>query len=98
MGIEVKSKGQFTDTVSAALKIDQKQIRVRWEGNGSSRYDGRVQDVEVRFVEKEDTATLEEGSTVCVCLKKGARTWTAVVVNLSPAQTALSPDREAATK
>ena len=36
----------------------EEMIRLRWEGNGSVRYDGKTQDVTLKFIVPEDrTAT-----------------------------------------
>ncbi len=57
-------------------------IRLKWSGNGSSRYDGKTQDVERRFVMAEDQEEMAAGSTVRVRWGRQGRTWSAVVVSL----------------
>ena len=42
----------------------QDMVRLRWEGNGSTRYDGKTQDVAVRFLVPEvgnKTTTVQVG-------------------------------------
>ena len=57
-------------------------IRVRWEGNGSPRYDGKTQDVAVKWVVKEDGDDLAVGKTVRVKWGRCGRIWLAMVVDL----------------
>ena len=56
-------------------------IRLQWEGNGSMRYDGKTQDVVLRFIAPEDrNATAEK--IVCVKWGRQSGVWKAVVVGL----------------
>ncbi len=57
-------------------------VQVRWHGNNSTRYDGRIQDLAVRFVVEEDRIGMAVGYIVRVNCGKQARTWTAVVVDM----------------
>ncbi len=60
-----------------------REIRVRWEGNSSARYDGLTQDIPAKAAVPEDLATAAVGNTVRVAWgKKGSRMWHAVVVDL----------------
>ncbi len=63
-------------------RIEARMIRLKWSGNGSSHYDGKVQDVERRFVVAEDHEELGVGSTVRVWWGRQERQWAAVVVSL----------------
>ena len=56
------------------MKQSPEMLHVRWQDNGSTHYDGRVQDVAVKYVE----------SMVHIQFKKQARLWKAVVVELDP--------------
>ncbi len=76
-----------------------KMVWVRWEGNGSTRYDGRVQDIAHRFVVKEDVVGMAVGSTISV--QWGRRRWAAVVVDLldeEPEEAADDGDSDEATE
>ena len=56
-------------------------IRLWWEGNRSVRYDGKTQDVALKFIVPEDrNATV--GKTVRVRWGRQSRVWKAVVVGL----------------
>ncbi len=71
-------------------------VRVRWEGNGSTRSDGRVQDIARRFVLAEDVDGMAVGSAITV--KWGRRRWKAVVVDLlqeKPKEATDSDDEQA---
>ena len=61
----------------------QDMVRLRWEGNGSTCYDGKTQDVAVRFLVPEvgnKTTTVQVGNTVRVRWGRQSRVWKAVVV------------------
>ena len=64
------------------MAAEEQMVRVRWEGNNSRKYDGRVQDIAVKFVEKEDMDGLAVGALVRVRWGRQMRTWRAVVVDL----------------
>ena len=59
-------------------------LRVIWVNNKSSRYDGKEQDIAVRYVIPECRSGMKVGSRIRVWLGRGkkARVWTAVVVDL----------------
>ena len=69
-------------------------IRLRWEGNGSVRYDGKTQDVASRFIVPEDR-NATAGKTVRVKWVRQSRVWKAVVVCLEadPRKRAATPER-----
>ncbi len=55
-------------------------VRVRWDGNSSTCYDGRVQDIPRQCVVDEDLNEMAAGSTARFKWGKNARTWRAVVI------------------
>ena len=59
----------------------EEMIRLRWEGNGSVRYDGKTQDVALKFIVPEDR-TATAGKIVRVKWGRQSRVWKAVVVGL----------------
>ncbi len=59
-------------------------VRVKWGGNDSSRYDGKTQDIERRFILSEYLDGMAVGSTIKLRWGKQSRIWTAVVVDLLP--------------
>ena len=48
------------------MAAEEQMVRVRWEGNNSQMYDDRVQDIALKFVEKEDMDGLAVGAVVRV--------------------------------
>ena len=56
-----------------------REIRVRWEDNGSLKYDGVTQDISRKFVVQENVAV---GDSVTIKWGRRARVWKAVVVDL----------------
>ena len=64
------------------MAAKEQMVRVRWEGNNSRKYDGRVQDIAVKFVEEEDMNGLTVGAVVRVRWGRQMRRWRAVVVDL----------------
>ena len=70
-------------------------IRLRWEGNGSVRYDEKTQDVASRFIVPEDR-NATAGKTVRVKWVRQSRVWKAVVVCLEadpePRKRAATPE------
>ena len=64
------------------MAAKEQMVRVRWEGNNSRKYDGRVQDIAVKFVEEEDMNRLTAGAVVRVRWGRQMRRWRAVVVDL----------------
>ena len=62
-------------------RVEKKMVWLQWENNNSPQYDGRLHDVEQRYI-KEDRVQLKVGSVVHVNWGKQSRTWTAVVVSL----------------
>lgn len=80
-------------------------VRLRWEGNGSTRYDGKTQDVAVKFIIPEDRSkTAVAGNTVRVKWGRQSRVWRAVVVgqegdgDAGPRKRAATPDGFVRTK
>ena len=71
-------------------------IRLRWEGNGSVRYDRKTQDAALRFIVPKDRNTTV-GKIVCVKWGQQSRVWKAVVVglesDLEPRKRAAMPER-----
>ena len=59
-----------------------RQIRLRWEGNSSPRYDGVTQDVALKYVFREDLVNIEVGSIVRVKWGRRSRVWKGIVVDL----------------
>ena len=59
----------------------EEMIRLRWEGNGSVRYDGETQDVALKFIVPEDR-TATAGKIERVKWGHQSREWKAVVVGL----------------
>ena len=73
------------------MAAKQQMVRVRWEGNNSRKYNGRVQDITVKFVEEEeDVNRLTVGAVVRVQWGRQMRRWRAVVVDLLRGES--SPD------
>ena len=64
------------------MAAKEQMVRVRWEGNNSRKYDGRVQDIAVKFVEEEDMNGLTVGAVVTVRRERQMRRWRVVVVDL----------------
>ena len=56
-----------------------REIRVRWEDNGSLKYDGVTQDISRKFVVQENVAV---GDSVTIKWGRRAHVWKAVVVDL----------------
>ncbi len=56
---------------------------MRWEGNGSTRFDGVTQDVALKLVVQEDAVSVRAGGTVRVKWGRGsqARIWKGDVVS-----------------
>ena len=54
------------------------EIRVRWEDNGSLKYNGITQDISRKFVVEEIVAV---GDSVTIKWGRRARVWKAVVVD-----------------
>ena len=48
------------------MAAKEQMVWVRWEGNNSRKYDGRAQDIAVKFVEEEDMNRLTVGAVVRV--------------------------------
>ena len=46
------------------MSSNVQRVRVRWFGNGSRRYDGKTEDVEVDAIIEEDRVGLAVGRTV----------------------------------
>ncbi len=63
-------------------------IRVRWEGNGSKCYNGRVQEIAAKHVLPKDV-TGQVGATIRI--KWGRRIWYAVVVGLQAEEGSVAP-------
>ncbi len=59
------------------MAADERLVRVKWHGNKSSRYDGKVQDMQRRLSEAQD----QVGIAVKVRWGRQARLWTAVMVS-----------------
>ena len=55
------------------------EIHVRWEENGSAKYDGVTQDISRKFKTEKNIAV---GDKVTIKWGRRARVWTAVVVDL----------------
>ncbi len=74
---------QTRPQVRANMSTSRQQIRVRWEGNGSTRFDGVTQDIALKLVVPEDAVTIRVGGTVRVKWGRGsrARFWKGVVVS-----------------
>ncbi len=74
------------------MSTARQQIRVRWEGNESTRFDGVTQDVALKLVVPEDAVSARVGGTVRVKWGRGsrARFWKGVVVSMDVDQP-LSP-------
>ena len=67
--------------MARAVMNSEDMIRLRWERNRSVRYDGKTQDVTLKFiVPKDKNATA--GKTVHVRWGRQSRVWKAVVVGL----------------
>ena len=64
------------------MNMADRQIRVRWEGSGSVRYDGKTQDVARRYVVVEDLEGVAVGNLVRVKWGRRSRVWRGVVVDL----------------
>ena len=76
-----------------AVTDSEDMICLRWEGNGSVRYDGKTQDVVLRFIVPEDR-NATAGKIVRVKWGHQSRVWKAVVVGL---EVDLEPCKRAAT-
>ena len=73
------------------------EIRVRWEGNNSSMYDGKTQDIALKYVVEEDHANIAVGKSVKVKWGRSSQIWKAVVVDTF-AQSESEPSPPAAKK
>ena len=76
--------------VPIALFSQPKMIRVRWERNGCTRYDGRTQDIPLELVVGENQEReVGVGDSVRVEWQDGGRLWNAVVLEKRPKPSAL---------
>ena len=76
--------------VPIALFSQPKMIRVRWERNGCTRYDGRTQDIPFELVVGENQERkVGVGDSVRVEWQDGGRLWNAVVLEKRPKPSAL---------
>ena len=57
------------------------EICVRWEGNNSSMYDGKTQNIALKYVAEEDRVNTAVGKSVKVKWGWSSRIWKAVVVD-----------------
>ncbi len=81
------------------MSTPRQQIRVRWEGNGSTRFDGVTKDIALKLVVPEDAVSVRVGGRVRVKWGRGsqARIWKGVVVSTDvdqPLSPSLAPDTQ----
>ena len=79
--IKANAKEALSQRLEGSASRKMANIRVCWEGNGSPRYDGKTQDVAVKWVVKEDRDDMAVGKTVRVKWGRGGRIWMAIVVD-----------------
>ena len=78
------------------------QVRVRWFGNKSSKYDGRVEDVDFDDIVEEDQEGLCVGKSIRIPWGRDRRLWTgevlAVIEEPTPLAQALPLTRARTTR
>ena len=62
--------------------MEERYIRIRWQGNNSSRYDDTIQDVPFKHISKDDLPSLVVGGIVHVQMGRAKRKWTGIVVDM----------------
>ena len=62
--------------------MEERYIRIRWQGNNSSKYDDTIQDVPFKHISEDDIPSLAVGEVVHMQMGRAKRKWAGIVVDM----------------